>query len=78
MDMPALHIRKVPEAVVAALRERAAQNGHSMQQEVLAILEGAAAEALPGRGPPPVRLVTVRTLGTSPWGREEIYRGEGR
>ena len=35
--MPALHIRNVPEPVLAALRERAARRGVSMQQELLPV-----------------------------------------
>jgi plasmid stability protein len=76
--MPALHIRNVPEAIMAALRERAAAHDRSMQQELLAILEDATAEPLLGRAPPPIRLVTVKTPGRSTWRREETYGGEGR
>lgn len=76
--MPALHIRKVPAAVVAALRERAERRGRSMQQEILKILEAAAAEPVAGPSPPPIRLVTVKTSGRSSWRREETYGAEGR
>jgi len=77
--MVALNIRNVPEPVAAALRERASRHGHSLQQELLSILESAAAEpASPTTAPPPVRLKTVRTGGTSTWSREEIYGNEGR
>lgn len=76
--MAAIHVRNVPESVVAALRERALRHGQSMQQEIRQILEQAAA----GQPPPgviePVRLHTVRTDGTSTWRREEMYGDAGR
>jgi plasmid stability protein len=72
--MVAFNVRNVPEPVAAALRERASKHGHSLQQELLLILETAAAEPTLGTAPPsPIRLVTVRTGGTSAWSREEIY-----
>ena len=78
--MVALNIRNVPEPVAAALRERASRHGHSLQQELLSILESAAAEPASSTTapPPPIRLKTVRTGGTSNWSREEIYGNEGR
>ena len=76
--MVAIHVRNVPESVVAALRERAARHGRSMQREVLAILEAAAAEPLEVEKPPPLRLVTVKTAGKSTWRREEIYGDDDR
>ncbi|MGI8731666.1 MAG: FitA-like ribbon-helix-helix domain-containing protein [Solirubrobacteraceae bacterium] len=76
--MAALHIRNVPEPIVTALRERAARHGQSMQQEVRQILEAAATTPLSPEAPEPVRLTTVRTSGTSRWGREDIYGDAGR
>jgi plasmid stability protein len=76
--MAAIHIRNVPESVVAALRERAAQRGHSMQQELLQILEAAAAEPPAGQRVSPIRLVTVKTTGDHTWSRTEIYGDEDR
>ncbi|MGL4175124.1 MAG: FitA-like ribbon-helix-helix domain-containing protein [Dermatophilaceae bacterium] len=76
--MAALHVRDVPESVVAALRERAARHGRSMQQEIKQILEAAAATPAPHEAPEPVRLTTVRTSAASSWGREEIYGDAGR
>jgi plasmid stability protein len=76
--MAALHIRSVPEPVVAALRERARRHGRSVQQEVLQILEEAAAAPLPGEALAPLQLTTVQTNRTSSWSREEIYGDEGR
>lgn len=78
--MGALHVRNVPESVIAALRERAARRGHSMQQELLRILETAAAAAEEDELEelPPIQLVTVETDGRSTWRREDIYGDEGR
>jgi plasmid stability protein len=77
--MVAINIRNVPEPVAAALRERASRHGHSLQAELLSILEAAAADPLPSaEALPPIRLKTVRTGGTSTWSRQEIYGDEGR
>lgn len=76
--MPALHVRDVPEPVVAAIRELAHRHGHSMQHELRQILERAARDLPPVEPPAPVQLVTVRTAGRSSWRREEIYGDEGR
>jgi plasmid stability protein len=76
--MPALHIRDVPEPVLAALRERAERHGHSMQQELRDILRAAADDIPSPRSQPPLRLTTVRTSTTSAWSREEIYGDDGR
>ena len=77
--MVAFNVRNVPETVAAALRERASRHGHSLQQELLLILEAAATEpASNPTAPPPIQLRTVRTSGSSAWSREEIYGDEGR
>jgi antitoxin FitA len=42
IDVPALHVRNVPDDVVEALRERARTNGRSLNAELVALLsEGA-------------------------------------
>jgi plasmid stability protein len=75
----AFNVRNVPEPVAAALRERASRHGHSLQQELLLILETAASEpAADVAAPPPIELKTVRTPGSSAWSREEIYGDDGR
>jgi len=75
--MVAFHVRNVPEHVAAALRERASRHGHSLQQELLLILESSAAESVSATtAPSPIRLKTVRTTGFSTWSRDEIYDGE--
>lgn len=71
--MPAIHIRNVPESTLIALRERAARHGRSMQQELLSILDSAAAEPIATRP-----FVTTRTSTTATWRREHIYNDEGR
>jgi plasmid stability protein len=64
--MPNLSIKDVPEAWAEALRQRAARNHRSLQGELMAIIETAAAEEqnaanvptranLPMGGPPPRR-----------------------
>ena len=65
------------EGLVRILRERARRHGRSLQQELRAILD--AAENSPGPAPLlPVRLVTVRTAGSSTWSRAGIYGDQGR
>ena len=76
--MAALHIRDVPEPVVASLRERARRHGRSVREEILRILEEVAAEPLPEEDLPPLQLTTVQTGGTSTWTREEAYDDKGR
>ncbi len=63
---------------MSALRERAKEHGRSVQQEVRQILATAASARPPAKTLEPVRLVTVRTDGTSSWRREEIYGDQGR
>lgn len=74
----AIHVRNVPEPVLAALRERAARHGQSMQQEIRQILQEAATSQPPDEAVEPIRLTTVSTAATSAWRREEIYGDAGR
>ena len=76
--MAAVHIRQVPEEVLAALKERATRNGRSMQQELIVILKAAAASDPPVAEVVPLQLETVRTERQEPWSREDIYGDEGR
>lgn len=76
--MSALHVRDVPEPVMAALRERATRHGRSVQQEVRQILAAAAVEPAAGATSEPLSLTTVRTSVTSRWARAEIYGPAGR
>lgn len=45
--MATIHVRNVPEEVVAALKARAAERGHSLNAEVVSVL----VEAAPRRRP---------------------------
>lgn len=77
--MVAFNVRNVPGPVAAALRERARTRGHSLQQELLDILESAAAEPTPSSASlPPLELTTVNIGGSATWSREEIYEDDGR
>ena len=60
---------------MAALRERAALSGRSMQKELLDILKRAAAQPIGAREAAPIELTTTRTtdVGTGEWRREVIY-----
>ncbi|MGH9067714.1 MAG: FitA-like ribbon-helix-helix domain-containing protein [Acidimicrobiales bacterium] len=76
--MTAVHVRNVSEQTLAGLRERAARHGHSMQQEIVAVLDQAASEQGPGQVRAPVRLATVNTSTETTWSRGEIYGETGR
>jgi plasmid stability protein len=76
--VPAIHIWDVPEPLLAALRERAAAHGRSLDQEVLAILDAATADPIPQRAPSPNQLVTAQTSTNTTWRRKDIYGDEGR
>ena len=77
--MVAFNVRNVPGPVAAALRERARRHGRSLQQELLDILETAAAEPSTGPGSlPPLQLTMVNTGRSSTWTREDIYDENGR
>lgn len=71
--MQAIHIRGVPDSVVAALKRRAAANHRSMQGEVLHILSEEARKAPPSEPPAPISLRTVASGRTSDYTREAIY-----
>ncbi len=77
--MVAFNVRNVPGPVAAALRERARRHGRSLQQELLDILESAAAEPVPSaESLPPLQLTTVNVGGAQTWSREDIYEDDGR
>lgn len=73
--MRAIHIRNVPEPVVAAIKARAARHGRSVQQELREIL---AAAAISDEAAEPLQLSTVCTSGDQAWRREDIYGDRGR
>lgn len=76
--MQAIHIRDVPDHVVAALKRRARANHRSLQGEVLAALEDAALRAPPPERPAPLRLAFSDAPGTGSWSREETYDDDAR
>ncbi len=82
--MPALHIRNVDDAVVAALKERARRNNRSLEGELREILRdaacprGSAGKRAKARHRPELRLETVAVATASGYGREEIYREDDR
>lgn len=77
-DMQALHIRAVPDHVVAALKRRARANHRSLQGEVLAALEEAALRAPPPERPDPLDLALSDAPGVGTWSREETYDDDAR
>ncbi len=76
--MQAIHVRDVPEHVVAALKRRARANHRSLQGEVLAALEEAARRAPPPEPPAPLSLVVSDVETTGTWSREELYGDDAR
>jgi plasmid stability protein len=64
MGIASLTIRNIPKPVLERLRARATRHRRSMQGEVLAILEAAAAEASPKRSAADI-LQRVRALGVA-------------
>jgi hypothetical protein len=77
--MAALHVRHLDDAVVAALKERAARNNRSLEGEVRTILEQAAAVGPAGRGGGPqrrLRLRTVRVGRPRAYTRDVIYEDD--
>lgn len=76
--MQALHIRAVPDHVVAALKRRAKANHRSLQGELLATLEDAARRAPPEHAGEPLGLVLSHAPGEGSWSREEMYADDAR
>ena len=73
--MPAIHVRDVDDAVIAALKARARRNNRSLQGEVRRLLEAAVAgnRTLRGAARRPLRLRTVRVGRPGTFSREIIY-----
>jgi plasmid stability protein len=78
--MPAIHVRDLDDAIIAALKARAAKNRRSLQGEAKSILEAAALQHENRRAGPPgkLRLRTVKVGGKSSFSRKEIYEDDGR
>ena len=72
--MAAIHVREVDDAVVSALKSRAAKNNRSLQGEIRHILEAAAVEddTRVARGKRRLRIRTV-AIGGPVYSRETIY-----
>ena len=80
INMPALHVRDLDDALIAALKERARRNHRSLQGEVQSILEAAAVEEnpTPPRSRRRLRLRTVRVGRPSTFSRDVIYDSDER
>lgn len=78
--MPAIHVRDVDDAVVAALKERAARNHRSLQGEIRVILEevvrGTSRTARAGKQG--LRIKTVRIGSPVKYSRDIIYEDDTR
>ena len=77
VGMRTLHVRNVPDDVVAALKRRAEANHRSLQGELIALLDAAARRSPPPTPPAPLRLHLSESPGSS-WSREEIYEEADR
>lgn len=76
--MKAVHVRDVPEEVLAALKRRAERNHRSLQMELRAILFAAAERAPPAAPLPTLNLRMSRVRTKAGWSREEIYGDDAR
>jgi len=76
--MPAVHVRDLPEEVLAALKRRAARHERSLQRELRHLLCVVAQEEPSGEPVPPIELRLSDARPTSSWRREEIYGDDGR
>jgi plasmid stability protein len=76
--MSAIHIRDVPEDVVAALKRRASRHHRSLQKELRLLLASIAQDEPSAEPLAPLVLETSASTGDSTWRREEIYDNDGR
>jgi plasmid stability protein len=79
--MPALHIRNVDDAIIDALKRRAAANNRSLEAELREILYRVAFGSEredSDRGRPRLRIKTVAIPSDAKYGRGEIYDDDGR
>jgi plasmid stability protein len=77
--MPAVHVRNLDDAVIEALKRRAAKSHRSLEAELRCILEAAAGEA--GGGPRRRRALKLHTVAVgapTPYGRDEVYSEDER
>ena len=77
--MAAIHVREVDDAIIDALKARAARNHRSLQGEIRAILEAAvsASAPTPGAGRR-LRIKTVSVGAAVQYSRDVIYGDEVR
>lgn len=77
--MSALHVRNVDDAVIDALKRRAANNHRSLEGELREVLQQAAfGELEKARRRRRLKLITVAVGRRSRFGRDEIYGDEER
>lgn len=76
--MSAIHVRDLPEEVVAALKRRAARNHRSLQKELRSILASIAEQEPSAEPLAPIRLKLSKATDDAQWRRENIYGDEGR
>ena len=78
--MAAVHVRDVDDAILEALKARAARNHRSLQGELRAILEAAVSRTEGARAGKRQRfkLKTVRVGGAVRYSRDVIYEDETR
>ena len=77
--MPAVHVRDVDDAVLDALRARAARSHRSLQGELRAILEEAARDTPAASGRKRrLRIKTVRVGAPVKYSRDAIYQDDER
>jgi plasmid stability protein len=78
--MAALNVRNLDDALLDALKQRAARHRRSLQKEVLSILEAAAFPRR--RGQPaeqaPLRLHTVKVGAPTSYSRDDLYDDDAR
>ena len=75
--MKAIHLRNIPESTLERFKRQARLHHRSLQGELHAIIERAAARPLPGDGGP-LLLRAVRTDGGQDWSREAMYGDDAR
>ena len=76
--MHSILIRNVPPTTLRALKRLARSHHRSLQGELRVILDRAAELAPADDNAGPLKLVTVKTKGSTSWSREEIYGDDGR